>query len=163
MHSFVTKHKIHLLVSTEEHTPAVCSPTMNTISKGGKQVLTQKIAVLEKLLIPFQASFYLLPTLGGGGEGDDRGWDGWMASLTLWTWVWAGSRNWWWTGKPGVLQSTGLPKVRRDWATELNYSFVHLIQCYLELNTKFKILQHSTALRDLCTLTHSSCVWWTVL
>ena len=73
MHSFVTKHKIHLLVSTEEHTPAVCSPTMNTISKGGKQVLTQKIAVLEKLLIPFQASFYLLPTLGGGGEGDDRG------------------------------------------------------------------------------------------
>jgi len=85
MHSFVTKHKIHLLVSTEEHTPAVCGPTMNTISKGGKKVLTQKIAVLEKLLIPFQASFYLLLTLGGRGEGDDRGCDGWMASLTPWT------------------------------------------------------------------------------
>ena len=38
-----------------------------------------------------------------GGEGDDRGWDGWMASLTQWTWVWAGSRSWRWTGKPGVL------------------------------------------------------------
>ena len=41
------------------------------------------------------------------GEGDDRGWDGWMASLTWWTWVWASSRIWWWTGKPGVLQSVG--------------------------------------------------------
>ena len=41
------------------------------------------------------------------GEGNDRGWDGWMASPTQWTWVWAGSRSWWWTGKPGVLQYTG--------------------------------------------------------
>ena len=40
-----------------------------------------------------------------GGEGDDRGWDGWMASPTQWTWVWASSGSWWWTGKPGVLQS----------------------------------------------------------
>ena len=40
-------------------------------------------------------------------EGDDRGWDGWRASLTRWTWVWASSRSWWWTGKPGVLQSMG--------------------------------------------------------
>ena len=42
------------------------------------------------------------------GEGDDRGWDGWMASLTQWTWVWASSGSWWWSGKPGVLQSMGL-------------------------------------------------------
>ena len=40
-----------------------------------------------------------------GGEGDDRGWDGWMASLTHWTWVWAGSGSWWWTGKPVMLKS----------------------------------------------------------
>ena len=53
------------------------------------------------------------------GDRDDRGWDGWMASLTRWTWVWASSRSWWWTGKPGVLQSTGLQRVRQDWATEL--------------------------------------------
>ena len=56
-----------------------------------------------------------------GGEGDDRGWDGWMASLTLWTWVWVGSRSWWWTGKPGMLQSMGSQRVGHDWATELNW------------------------------------------
>ena len=54
-----------------------------------------------------------------GGEGDDRGWDGWMASLTQWMWVWASSSSWWWTGKPGVLQSVGSQRVRHDWATEL--------------------------------------------
>ena len=57
--------------------------------------------------------------LKAGGEGDDKGWDGWMASLTQWTWVWASSRCWWWTEKPGVLQSLVLQKVRHDWATEL--------------------------------------------
>ena len=51
----------------------------------------------------------------------NRGWDGWMASLTRWTWVWAGSGSWWWTGKPGVLQSMGSPRVRHDWVTELNW------------------------------------------
>ena len=45
--------------------------------------------------------------LKSGGEGDDRDWDVWMASLTRWAWVWANSRSWWWTGKPGVLQSMG--------------------------------------------------------
>ena len=56
------------------------------------------------------------------GEEDDRGWDGWMASPTWWTWVWASSRSWWWTGKPGVLQSMGLQRVRHNWATELNWT-----------------------------------------
>ena len=51
-------------------------------------------------------------------EGDNKGWDGWMASLT-WTWVWASSGSWWWTGKRGVLQSTGSQRVRHNWATEL--------------------------------------------
>ena len=45
--------------------------------------------------------------LGAGGEGDDRGWDGWMASLTWWTWVWVTSESWWWTGRPGVLWFMG--------------------------------------------------------
>ena len=58
--------------------------------------------------------------LGGGGEGDDRGWDGSMASLTRWTWVWVNSRSWWWTGRPGVLQFMGSQRVRHDWVTELN-------------------------------------------
>ena len=60
--------------------------------------------------------------LGAGGEGEDRGWDGWMASLTLWTPVWVNSRNWWWTGKPGVLQPMGSQRVGHDWATELNWT-----------------------------------------
>ena len=56
-----------------------------------------------------------------GGEGDNREWDGWMASLTQWTWVWVNSRSWWWTGRPGVLQSMGLQRVGHDWTTELNW------------------------------------------
>ena len=52
--------------------------------------------------------------LNAGGERAGRGWDGWMASPTRWTWVWASSGNWWWTGKPGVLQSTGSQRVRQD-------------------------------------------------
>ena len=55
-----------------------------------------------------------------GVEGDDRGWDGWMASPNQWTWVWVGSGSWWWTGKPDVLQSMGSQRIRHDWATELN-------------------------------------------
>ena len=59
--------------------------------------------------------------LGAEGEGDDRGWDGWMASQTRWAWVWVNSGSWWWTGMPGVLQFMGLQRVRHDWATELNW------------------------------------------
>ena len=59
---------------------------------------------------------------GGGGEGDDRGWDGWMASLTQWTWVWVISGSWWWTGRPGVLRFMGSQRVRHDWATELKWT-----------------------------------------
>ena len=60
--------------------------------------------------------------LGAGGEGDDRGWDGWMASLTRWAWVWVNSRSLWWTGRPGGLRFMGLQRVRHDWATELNWT-----------------------------------------
>ena len=55
-----------------------------------------------------------------GGEGDDRGWDGWMASPTRWTWVWVSSGSQWWTGKPGMLQFMGSQRVGHDWAAELN-------------------------------------------
>ena len=60
--------------------------------------------------------------LRAGGEGDNRGWDGWMASPTRWTWVWVNSRSWWWTGRPSVLVSMGSQRVRHDWATELNWN-----------------------------------------
>ena len=58
--------------------------------------------------------------MGAEGEGDDRGWDGWMASLTQWTWVWVNSGSWWWTGRPGVLGFIGSWRVGHDWMTELN-------------------------------------------
>ena len=57
--------------------------------------------------------------LKAGGEGDDRGWDCWMASPTEWTWVWVNSGSWWWTGRPGMLQSMGTQRVRQNWANEL--------------------------------------------
>ena len=56
--------------------------------------------------------------LKAGVEGDDIGWEGWMASPTRWTWVWASCGSWWWTGKPGVLQSMGSQRVGQDWASE---------------------------------------------
>ena len=60
--------------------------------------------------------------LGAGGEEDDRGWDGWMASPTWWTWVWVNSRSLWWTERPGVLLFMGSQRVGHDWATELNWT-----------------------------------------
>ena len=60
--------------------------------------------------------------LKAGGEGDDRGWDGYMASPTQWAWVWVNSGNWWWTGRSGMLRFMGSQTVGYDWATELNWS-----------------------------------------
>ena len=76
--------------------------------------LMQRTDSLEKIL--------MLGKIEVGGEGNDRGWDAWMASLTQWTWVWASSGSWWWTGKPGLLQSMELQRVGHDWATELNWT-----------------------------------------
>ena len=56
-----------------------------------------------------------------GEEGDDRRWDTWMASLAQWTWVWVNSGSWWWTGRPGMLQSMVSQRVGHDWVTELNW------------------------------------------
>ena len=92
--------------------------------------------------------------LGAGGEGDDRGWVGWMASLTQWMWVWVNSGSWWWTGRPGVLQFMGSQRVGHDWVTELNwmpeigmmidYSIwdwktINLDKTYIRLYDAFKI------------------------
>ena len=66
--------------------------------------------------------------LGAGGEGDDRGWDGWMASPTRGAWVWVNSGSWWWTGRPGVLRFMGSQRVRHDWATELHWTeLIHFL------------------------------------
>ena len=81
-----------------------------------------------------------------GGEGDDRGWDGWMASLTQWTWVWVNSGSWWWTGKPSVLQTMGPQRVGHDWVTTaLNWTAAIEIQCGCEFGSlgllyKYKLI-----------------------
>ena len=75
--------------------------------------LMQRVDSLGKTL--------MLGGIGAGGEGDNRGWDGWMASLTQWTWVWVNSGSWWWRGRPGILQFMGSQRVRYDRVTELNW------------------------------------------
>ena len=69
--------------------------------------------------------------LGAGGEGDDRGWDGSMASPTQWTWIWVNSGSWWWTGRPGVLWFMGSQRVGHDWATELNLVLAQEMYIYI--------------------------------
>ena len=69
--------------------------------------------------------------LKAGGEEGNRGWDGWMASPTQWTWVWVNSGSWWWTGRPGVLQPMGSQRVRHNWATGLKNDCVFHWHCNL--------------------------------
>ena len=76
--------------------------------------LMQRVDSLEKTL--------MLGGIGGRRKGDDRRWDGWMASPTQWTWVWVNSGSWWWTRRPGVLWFMELQRVRHDWETELNWT-----------------------------------------
>ena len=73
---------------------------------------------------------WCLEGLGVGGEEDDRGWNGWMASLTWWTSVWVDYRSWRWTGRPGVLWFMGLQRVGHDWVTELNWSLQLFKICF---------------------------------
>ena len=97
----------------------------------------------------------ILVRLKPGGEGDDRGWDGWMASPTQWTWVCVNSGCWWWRGRPGVLWFMGFQRVRYDWAMELNWtygkgnmSFAYALPSKLNY-MYFNILRRNASLRGL--------------
>ena len=104
--------------------------------------------------------------LRAGGEGDNRGWDGWMTSLTQWTWIWMDSGSWWWTGRPGVLRFMGSQRVGHDWVTELNYSSLQffckekdrkitkIIQIFLT-----QLLLLFVSCTRACTLSRFSHVW----
>ena len=96
--------------------------------------------------------------LGAEGEGDDRGWDGWMASPTRWTWVWLNSGSWWWTGRPGVLRFMGSQRGGHDWATELHWtlslspvshSSSILTPCFL-LNILYMLIQSMCSSSSFC-------------
>ena len=80
--------------------------------------------------------------LKAGGEGDNRGWDGWVASPIWWTWVWVCSRIWWWTGKPGVLQSRGSQRIGHDWAVKLNWTELRA-GWHLDFLTFYFMLEYS--------------------
>ena len=97
--------------------------------------------------------------LKAGGEGDERGWDVWMASPTQWTWVWASLRSWWWTGKPGVLQSMGLQTVGLDWVIDLNWTELNLffrdhesdtVHWKLSVSTLYTLLFHRALFSSQC-------------
>ena len=111
--------------------------------------------------------------LKAGGEGDDRGWDGWMASLTPWTWVWASSGSWWWTGRPGVLgslwlalktgnQKNKINKIETSFfenLIEIGYSLVRLSRKKKE-KTQITIIRNIICYRDK---NENKRVWWTTL
>ena len=91
--------------------------------------LMRRVGSLERL--------WCWERLGAGGEGDDRGWDGWMASRTQWTWVWVNSGRWWWTGRPDVLRFMGLQRVGHNWATtEQNWINKHSEVSGYKINTQ---------------------------
>ena len=83
----------------------------------------------------------MLGKIEGRRRNDNEGWDGWMASQTQWTWVWFNSGSWWWTGRPGMLQSMGSQRVGHDWATELDwYTILLYIYIYLIFLSFFILL-----------------------
>ena len=95
--------------------------------------LMQQVDSLEKTL--------MLGGIGGRRSGGNRGWDGWMASPTWWTWVWVSSGSWWWTGRSGVLQFMGLQRVEHDWATELNWTELNWIYLWDQQPPDTKAIQ----------------------
>ena len=109
--------------------------------------------------------------LKAGGEGDDRGWDSWMASLTQWTWVWVNSGSWWWTGRPGVLWFMGSQRTGHEWLnwTELAWNIPLVSLISLKRSLVFPVLLFSsislhwslrkTFLNPLCVLWNSVFKW----
>ena len=104
---------------------------LNEISTGcSLEVLMLKLKFQYFGHLMWRADSFEKSQMLGKTEGrrrrDNRGWDGWMASPTQWTWVWVNSGSWWWRGTPGVLWFMGLQRVGHDWATELNWWFPNL-------------------------------------
>ena len=93
--------------------------------------------------------------LKAGGEVDDRGWDGWTASPTRWTWLWASSGSWWWTGKPGMLRSMWLQRAGHDWATELNWRCV--VMCISTEQAHIKDTELAVIVLIINSYCHSQC------
>ena len=102
----------------------------------------------------------MLGKMKAGGEGNNRGWDGWMASPTQWTQVWVNSGSWWWTGRPGMLRFMGSQRVWHDWATELNWSSPYLPRLLhtSSLGNKFSSSMSNLRHSSLCILSASGTI-----
>ena len=83
------------------------------------------------------------------GKGDDRRWDGWIASPTWWAWVWVNSGSWWWGGRPRVLWFIGSQRIGQDWATELNWTDTCCL-CFLFTLSLWSSLQSVSSLLCHC-------------
>ena len=100
-------------------------------------MIQRTLAIWSLVPLPFLKPAWTLGSsrLEAGGEGNDQGWDGWMASWTWWTWVWVNSGRWWWTGRPGMLWFMGSQRVGHDWATELNWSIYIYMKLWVYANS----------------------------
>ena len=113
-----------------------CSQIKNHKNENGKNyqvILVFTLSTQDLDIIPF------LTMTGSRGQfcsilKDDKGWDGWMGSLTQWTRVWVNSGSWWWTGRPDMLQSMGSQRVGHNWATELNWTEQVFSQMNMKMN-----------------------------
>ena len=94
--------------------------------------------------------------LRAGREDGNRGWDGWLASLTQWTWVWVSSRSWWWTGKASMLQSMGWQRAGHNWATELNWTELYkqyeILFSFMKSISTQEETEPKKGLQRICTL-----------
>ena len=136
--SWVLKNRCFLTVVLEKtlESPLDCKDVQPVHSKGDQSRVfigrTDAKAETPILWLPHAKSWFTAKDPYAGRDwgqeekGTTRGWDGWMASLSRWTWVWVNSRSWWWTGRPGVLRFMGSQIVGHDWATELNWTVKHL-------------------------------------
>ena len=114
--------------------PLDCKEIKPVHPKGNQPwIFTGRADVEAPILWPPDAKIQLRERLRAGGERGDRGRDGWMASLTHWTLVWASSGSWWRTGKTGVLQSKRWQRVEHDWETELNWLPYMQKSCFLKI------------------------------
>ena len=127
--------KVGLKLNSQK-TKIIASGPITSWEIDGETVETVSVATSCKELTHWKRP-WCWEGLRAGGEGDDRGWDGWMASPTRWTWVWVNSG--WWTGRPGMLQFMGSQRVGHNWVTELNWYiclytiFVFLFLIYFTL------------------------------
>ena len=134
IYSSLQKYSVWTLVN--QRNKVVEFPYLRTLQEG-QLFLSISEHLYRNLIMTHWKRPWCWEGSGAGAEGDDRGWDGWMASLTRWTWVWVNSGSWWWTGRPGVLRLWGRKESdMTEWLnwTELNWvqkkNLKQLINCY---------------------------------